>query len=121
MKKRKWYGKIFKKFHCLLKIISSLTGYVGTLGIFSEAGNYVAQTKQAVFYAGFFGWGGSIKCWGGSYFSRVERNFTIGQSPQIWGNFSKICIKINNKLKNYWETSRKNANFSENFLILGRP
>ena len=32
---------------------------------------------------------------GGSDFSRVERNFTIGQSPKIWGNFSKISIKIN--------------------------
>ena len=30
----------------------------------------------------------------GSDFRRLERNFTIGQSPKIWGNFSKICIKI---------------------------
>ena len=45
--------------------------------------------------------GGPQNVWGGSDFSRVERNFTIGQSPKIWGNFSKICIKINKKLKKY--------------------
>ena len=64
--------------------------------------------------------GGPENVWGGSDFSRVERNFTIGQSPKIWGNFSKICIKIHKKLKKYLENSRKNANFSENFLIFGR-
>ena len=36
----------------------------------------------------------------GSDFSRVERNFTIEKSPKIWGNFLKICIKINKNLKN---------------------
>ena len=69
-----------------------------------------------VIYAGFFGWGGSTKCLGGSDFSRVERNFTIGQSPKIWGNFSKMCIKFNKKLKKFWENSRKNANFSRKFF-----
>ena len=44
--------------------------------------------------------GGPQNVWG-SDFSRVERNFTIGQSPKIWGNLSKICIKINKKLKKY--------------------
>ena len=57
---------------------------------------------------------------GGSDFSRVERNFTIGQSPKIWGNFSKICIKINKKLKKILRKFEKNADFSENFLIFGR-
>ena len=45
----------------------------------------------------------------GSNFSRVERIFTIRQSPKIWGNFSKICIKINIKLKNIekiWKTMK---------------
>ena len=74
-----------------------------------------ATNKYTVIYAGFVCWGGSIKCEGGSDFSRVERNYTIGQSPKIWGNFSKICIKINKKLKNYWENSRENADFSEIF------
>ena len=50
--------------------------------------------------------GGPPNVWG-SDFSRVERNFTIGQSPKIWGNFSKMCIKINKNLQNYWENSRK--------------
>ena len=50
---------------------------------------------------------GDHKFFGESDFSRVERNFTIGQSPKIWGKFSKISIKINKKLKNYSENSRK--------------
>ena len=52
---------------------------------------------------------------GGPEFSSVERNFTIGQSPKIWGKFSKIWIKITKKWKNYWENSRKNANFQKGF------
>ena len=35
---------------------------------------------------------------GESGFRGSDRNFTIGQSPQIWGNFSNICIKINKSL-----------------------
>ena len=57
---------------------------------------------------------GSTKCLG-SDFRGSEWNFTIGQSPKIYGNFSKICIKISKNLKNYRENSRKNANFSEFF------
>ena len=38
---------------------------------------------------------------GGTDFGGSERNFTIGQMPKIYGNFSKICIKINKTLKNY--------------------
>ena len=53
---------------------------------------------------------------GGCDFSRVERNFTIGQSPKIWGNFSKIGIKINKNLQHDWENSRKMQIFSENFV-----
>ena len=65
----------------------------------------------------------------GSDFSRVERNFTIGQTPKIWGNFSKIGIKINKNLQNYWENSRKMQIFlkiflnflaGNNFLIIGK-
>ena len=52
---------------------------------------------------------------GGSDFSRVERNFTIGQSPKIWNNASKICIKININLQNYWEYSRKMHIFPKTF------
>ena len=66
---------------------------------------------------------------GGSDFLRVDRNFIIGQSPKIWGNLSKICIKINKNLQNDWENSRKMQIFSEyffnflsgnNFLIIGK-
>ena len=53
---------------------------------------------------------------GGSDFLRVERHFTIGQRPKIWGNFSKICIKINKNLHNYWENSRKNAKIAQIFI-----
>ena len=57
------------------------------------------------------------KMFGGSDFSRVERNFNIGQSPKI---FSKICIKLNKKWKIIEKIREKNANFSENILIFGR-
>ena len=50
---------------------------------------------------------GVRQMFGGSDFSRVERNFAIGQSPKIWGNFSKICIKINKNVQDYWENARK--------------
>ena len=59
---------------------------------------------------------GVHEMFGGSDFSRVERNFPIEQSPKIWGNFSKICININKKIEKYCENSRKNANFSANFF-----
>ena len=52
---------------------------------------------------------------GGSDFSRVERNFTIRQSLKIWGNFSKIVIKINKNLQNYWENSGKMQIFRKFF------
>ena len=67
-----------------------------------------------------FSVGGSTICLGGSDFSRVKRNFAIGQSPKICGNFSKICIKINFKKLKKLRKFEKNANFSENFLIVGR-
>ena len=41
---------------------------------------------------------GSPNVWG-SDFQGPERNFTIGHSPEIWGNFSNICFKINKNLK----------------------
>ena len=58
---------------------------------------------------------GVHKMFGGSDFSRVERNFLIGQSPKIWGNFSKSCIKINKNLHNYCYNSRK-CKFFGNFF-----
>ena len=54
--------------------------------------------------------------WGRSDFSRVERNFNIGQSPKIWGNFSKIGIKINKNLQNYLENSRSMQIFGKFFF-----
>ena len=38
----------------------------------------------------------------GSVFLGSGQNFTtVGRSPEIWGNFSKICIKIIKNMKNY--------------------
>ena len=59
--------------------------------------------------------GGPQNVWGGSDFSRVERNFTIGQSPKNRGNFSKICIKINKKLKNIEKIREKMQIFQKIF------
>ena len=32
---------------------------------------------------------------GGSIFHWSEQNFIIQESQKIWGNLSKICVKIN--------------------------
>ena len=65
---------------------------------------------------------------GGSDFLRVERNFTIGQSQKIWGNFSKICIKINKTLEKLRKFEKKckffrkfvNFRAGHKFLIMGK-
>ena len=65
---------------------------------------------------------------GGSDFSRVERNFTIGQSPKIWGNFSKIFIKIKKKIEQILKKFRKmqifqkffNLRAGHKFFIMGK-
>ena len=36
----------------------------------------------------------------GVHFAKVGKNFTIGRIHEIWGNFSKILIKLL-KIKNY--------------------
>ena len=64
-------------------------------------------------YAGFFVWGGPTML--GSDFRWSERNFSIGQGHKILSNFSKICIKINNNLKNYWENSGKRQSLAKFF------
>ena len=57
----------------------------------------------------------------GWYDFRVqERNFTIGQSPKIWGNFSKMCSKINKNVKKLLRKLETNRNCPENILIFGR-
>ena len=38
---------------------------------------------------------------GGSDFEGWEQNFTAGKSPKIYGNFSKICVKIIKNMKIY--------------------
>ena len=63
---------------------------------------------------------GGPKMFGGSDFSKVERNLTTGQSPKIWGNFSKICIKINKKLKKIEKIREKMQIFQKFFLIFWR-
>ena len=45
--------------------------------------------------------GGPENVWWGVRIFDGGTKFTIGQSPKFWGNFSKICIKINKKLKTY--------------------
>ena len=70
--------------------------------------NYIQKGILTVMNAGFFGWRGSD-------FRGSEQNITIGQSPKIWGNFSKICIEI----KKFWKLLRKfekKCKFFRNFF-----
>ena len=48
---------------------------------------------------------------GESFFRGSRQNFTTGQSPEIWGNFPKICIKIIKNMEKYWENFRKTQIF----------
>ena len=57
----------------------------------------------------------STKCLMASDFRGSERNFPIGQSPKICGNFFNISITINKYVKYYCEIP-KNANISECFI-----
>ena len=52
----------------------------------------------------------------GSEFSRVERKFTIGQSPKICGTFSKLCIKINLKIEKLLGKFKRKCKFFRKFL-----
>ena len=52
---------------------------------------------------------------GGPNFRGLERSFAIGQSPKIRGNFSKICIKINKKLKNIEKIREEMQSFRKEF------
>ena len=60
--------------------------------------------------------GGPQNVLGGPIFRGWNEFLLLGKALHILGNFSKISIKINNKLEKYWENSRKNADFSENFF-----
>ena len=62
----------------------------------------------------FWLWESPLNFWG-SVFRESERNFTIGQGPKIWGNFSKIWIKINKNVKLIEKIREKMQNFP-NFL-----
>ena len=55
----------------------------------------------------------------GSDFSRVERNFTIGQIPKIWGDFSKFALKLIKICKIIGNILEK-CKFFGNFLIFWR-
>ena len=55
----------------------------------------------------------------GSDFRGSEQNFTIGQNPKIYGNFSKIWIEINKNLEKLIRNLRKMQIF-RNFLVFTR-
>ena len=61
----------------------------------SENNELSDEDAFAVMHAGFFGRGGPPNVLG-SDFSRVERNFTTGQSHKIRGNFQKYALKLIN-------------------------
>ena len=49
---------------------------------------------------------------GASDFRGSEWNFTIGQTPKIWGKFSKYALKLM-KIWKFIGTIRENGIFSE--------
>ena len=55
--------------------------------------------------------GGLPNLWG-SDFRGSERNLTIWQSPNIWGNFAKICIKINKNSEKLLRKFKKNKEYN---------
>ena len=54
---------------------------------------------------------------GDSFAGDGDKILLVGQSYDIWGNFSKICIKIIKNLKNYWENLRKMQFYPKNFQL----
>ena len=56
----------------------------------------------------------------GTDFLGAERNFTSGQSLKIWGNFSKICIKINKNFGKIIEKIREKCKLLGYILIFGQ-
>ena len=90
------------------------------IGTWKVTSQHDAIFTVAVIYAGFFGWGGSTKCLGGLLFRGWNEILLLGKALKFGVIFHKYALKLIKKLKNYWENSKENANFSENFLIFGR-
>ena len=59
--------------------------------------------------------GGPQNVWGGPIFRGWNEILRLGEALKL-GNFSKIGIKINKNLQNYWENSRKMQIFRKIFL-----
>ena len=59
--------------------------------------------------------GGPQIVWGGSDFSRVERNFTIGQTLKFGVIFQKYALKLIKNWKNI-EKIREKCQFFRNFF-----
>ena len=51
--------------------------------------------------------------------SEVKKNFTIGRSPEIGGNFLINCAKIIKRIKNYREKLRKCKYNGKNYNYYG--
>ena len=63
---------------------------------------------------------GSTKCLVGQIFEGRNEILLLGKAQKIWGNLSKICIKIIKYLENIIEKIPEKCKFFRNFLILGR-
>ena len=81
---------------------------------------HIRGSFPSVISAGFFGWGGSTKCLRGSDFSRVERHFTIGQSPKIWGRFEKMALKLIKIYKTIGKIREKYMFFGKFIIFSGQ-
>ena len=93
----------------------------GAFGNSQEIENCTNFPKKfiVVFYSSnlwrIFWLSGSAK-WLGVRFRGSKRNFTIGQSLRIWGNFSKICIKNNKSLEKILRKFEKKCKFFRKFF-----
>ena len=66
-------------------------------------------------HTGFLGWGGpNVR---GFVFEGRDKIFSIGRSPEIYGNFQINCIKIIKNMNDYGENFRKLQVFNEIFLF----
>ena len=108
------YWKVFKKWSTH-GIINMYIGFNRNSKFWIRGRSY--EMEYSVMHAGFFGWGGSAKCFGCPFFEGLDKIFLIGEALKF-GEFSQICSKIILKWK-LWRKFETNAQFSRKFRFSG--